>query len=147
MPCLASFFHATSGVKKLADMVPAITCPTSANEDSKAPIMKAQMPKLCNAGYKFESFLTPCLASKSCQILYTQLIAQLRHLSLLMPHFCKQRQASTKPMQILNRELSRQVKPRVSKLGNWLRIQSIKAFWCQKCRQKTLPNVALVRHW
>merc|ERR1719309_683045 len=34
MPCLASFFDAMSGVKKLTNFVPAITCPHSANEPS-----------------------------------------------------------------------------------------------------------------
>jgi len=34
MPCLASFFDAMSGVKKLKNITPAITYPTSANEPS-----------------------------------------------------------------------------------------------------------------
>jgi len=32
MPCLALFFDAMSGVKKLANLYPAIYCPTSAFE-------------------------------------------------------------------------------------------------------------------
>jgi len=35
MPCLASFFDAMSGVKKLPSFVPAVTWPNSANEHSK----------------------------------------------------------------------------------------------------------------
>ena len=35
MPCLASFFDAVSGVKKLLNFLPVITCPTSAFEASK----------------------------------------------------------------------------------------------------------------
>jgi len=34
MPCLASFFDAISGVKKLPNFVPVINCTTSANEPS-----------------------------------------------------------------------------------------------------------------
>ena len=34
MPCLASFFDAMSGVKKLTNFMHAITCPTSAHESS-----------------------------------------------------------------------------------------------------------------
>jgi len=34
MPCLASFFDAMSGVKKLPQYHAAINCPTSANEAS-----------------------------------------------------------------------------------------------------------------
>ena len=34
MPCLASFFDAMSGVKKQPNFIPAINCPTSANEPS-----------------------------------------------------------------------------------------------------------------
>ena len=34
MPCLASFFDAMSGVKKLTNFMPAITCPTPAYEAS-----------------------------------------------------------------------------------------------------------------
>ena len=34
MPCLASFFDALSGVKKMLNFVLAITCPASANEVS-----------------------------------------------------------------------------------------------------------------
>jgi len=32
MPFLASLFNAMSGFKKLTNFIPAITCPTSANE-------------------------------------------------------------------------------------------------------------------
>jgi len=34
MPCLASFFDAMSGVKKLTNLYPAINCTTSVNEPS-----------------------------------------------------------------------------------------------------------------
>ena len=34
MPCLASFSDAMSGVKKLTNSVPAITCPASSNKPS-----------------------------------------------------------------------------------------------------------------
>ena len=34
MPCLASFFDAMSGVKKLPNFIPAINCPHSAFEPS-----------------------------------------------------------------------------------------------------------------
>jgi len=34
MPRLASFFGAMSGIKKLTNFIPAITCPTSANDPS-----------------------------------------------------------------------------------------------------------------
>ena len=58
MPCLASFFDAISGVKKLNTFTPAINCPTSANEPVPTACfvamrgphagMKGDMPKYGN---------------------------------------------------------------------------------------------------
>ena len=38
MPCLASFFDAMSGVKKLTNFIPVITYPTLANEPSNIDV-------------------------------------------------------------------------------------------------------------
>jgi len=87
---VASFFDTMSGVKKLANFIPAINSPTSANEASIMLIAMWQLQKLLQhtskilsvearssfedsnaevgqliAGMKFSRFLTPDMASKS----------------------------------------------------------------------------------
>jgi len=59
MPCLASFFDAMSGVKKLPNFVPAINCTSSANELSTAPLTWKNLKNCSIQSHILEYFKVP----------------------------------------------------------------------------------------
>jgi len=102
VPCLAPFFDAMAGVKKLPE-VPAVSdYHTLACHTSYPPAYcdwawqarslsiegsNAEVGQLIT-GIEFVTFLTPCLALKSCLAFVLQSIAQLRLLSLQLAIKC-----------------------------------------------------------